>query len=75
MTESELKNTWKKQITPLVIWIVLLIVSVLFNRLGSKKPIPQTVSLFASVYSLTLTFFYSVKIIKFRKKLKQLNEN
>ncbi|WP_431134549.1 hypothetical protein [Psychroserpens mesophilus] len=75
MTESELKHAWKKLIIPFVIWIVILIISVLYNRLGSKKPVPQTVSLIASVYSLTLTFFYSVKIITFRKKLKQLNNN
>lgn len=75
MTESELKNTWKKIIRGFIIWVVLLIISVLYNRLGSKKPIPQTISLIASVYSLTLVFFYSVKIIKFRTYLKQLNEN
>jgi len=75
MTESELKKTWKKTITPFIVWTVLLIVSVLFNRLGDKKPIPQTVSLFASVYSLTFTIFYAIKIIKFRQILKHLNEN
>ncbi|WP_033957976.1 hypothetical protein [Psychroserpens jangbogonensis] len=75
MTEDELKKTWKKTITPFIVFVVLLIVSVLFNRLGSKKPTPQTVSLFASVYSLTFTIFYAIKIIKFRQTLKHLNEN
>ena len=75
MTENELRTTWKKTIIPFIVWIVVLIVSVLFNRLGSKRPTPQTVSLFASVYSLTFTIFYAIKIIKFRKNLEQLNEN
>ncbi len=74
MTESELKKTWKRTITPFIVFVLLLIVSVLFNRLGSKKPTPQTVSLFASVYSLTFTIFYGIKIFRFRKFLKQLNE-
>lgn len=75
MTDSELKTTWKKTITPFIIWIIVLMISVLINRLGSKKPTAQTVSLFASVYSLTFTIFYAIKIILFRKKLKQLNDN
>ncbi len=75
MTESELKKEWKKTITPLVVFVILLIVSVLFNRLGTKKPTPQTVSLFASVYCLTFTIFYSIKLIKFRSYIKQLNNN
>lgn len=75
MTDTELKKTWKHIITPFIIWILLLVVSVLFNRLGSKKPTPQTVSLFASVYSVTFTIFYGIKIVTFRKKLKQLNNN
>ncbi|WCO03377.1 hypothetical protein [Psychroserpens ponticola] len=75
MTENELKNTWNKIIRSFAIWIVLLIISVLYNRLGSKKPIPQIISLIASVYSVTLVFFYSVKIIKLRTYIKQLNDN
>ena len=75
MTETELKKTWKKTITPFIVFVVLLIISVLYNRLGSKKPTPQTVSLFASVYCFTFTIFYAIKIIKFRNFIKQLNEN
>ena len=75
MTENELKKVWKKTITPFFVFVILLIVSVLFNRLGSKKPTPQTVSLFASVYCLTFTIFYGIKIFTFRKKIKQLNNN
>ncbi|MEH6537547.1 MAG: hypothetical protein V7719_14205 [Psychroserpens sp.] len=75
MTENELKKTWKKTIKPFIIWIVLFIVALLFNKLGSKESTPQTVSLFASAYSLTFIIFYSIKIIKFRKILKKLNEN
>ena len=75
MTNNEVKTTWKRIITPFIIWILLLVVAVLFNRLGSKKPTPQTVSLVASVYSLTFTIFYGIKLVTFRKKLKQLNNN
>lgn len=75
MTENDIKKTWKNTITPLIIFAVLLIVSVLYNRLGSKKPVPQTVSLFASVYCLTFTIFYAIKLVKFRTYIKQLNNN
>jgi len=75
MTENELKKTWNRIITPFIVFVILLIISVLYNRLGSKKPTPQTVSLFASVYSLTFTIFYAIKILIFRKQLKQLNDN
>ncbi|WP_456439835.1 hypothetical protein [Psychroserpens sp.] len=75
MTENELKQTWKNTIVPFAVWIVLFIVSVLYNTYGIKNSTLETVSLFASICSLTFIIFYSIKIVKFRKILKQLNEN
>lgn len=73
MTETEIKHTWKNLITPLVIYIVLFMVAVGFNRFGSKRPTPQTVSLFASVFCFTFIVFYALKMIKFKKNLKASN--
>ena len=75
MTENELKQTWKNIIVPFAVWIVLFIVSVLYNTYGIKSSTLETVSLFASICSFAFIIFYSIKIIKFRKFLKQLNEN
>jgi hypothetical protein len=75
MTENEIKKSWRNLITPFIVYIVLFIIAIGLNKFGSKKPTPQTVSLFASVFCLTFMFFYGVKIIKFRKHLKYINNN
>ena len=75
MTENEIKKNWKNLITPFIVYIALFIIALGLNRFGSKKPTPQTVSLFASVFCLTFIFFYGVKIIKFKKFLNESNNN
>ena len=67
MTENEIKTTRKNLITPIVVYIVLFIIAISFNRLGSKRPTPQTVSLFASAFCLTFIIFSWVKLYKFNK--------
>ncbi|WP_047545803.1 hypothetical protein [Psychroserpens sp. Hel_I_66] len=75
MTENEIKKNWKNLITPFIVYIALFIIALGLNRFGSKKPTPQTVSLFASVFCLTFIFFYGVKIINFKKFLNESNNN
>ncbi|WGD34286.1 hypothetical protein [Olleya sp. YS] len=53
--------------TPFIIYVIIFIVGVCFNRFGSKKPTPQTVSFFASIYGLVFAFFYAIKLYKFKK--------
>ena len=65
MTQNEIKTTRKNLITPIVVYIVLFIVALSFNRFGSKRPTPQSVSLFASAFCLTFIIFSWVKLYKF----------
>ncbi len=70
MTEREIKQTWRNLITPFIVYVVLCIVAICFNRFGSKQPTPQTVSFFASAFCFTFIVFYAVKMINFKKFLK-----
>jgi len=73
MTEENIKKSWKNIITPFVIGLVIFIVSILFHRLGSKRPTPQTLSLFGCVLGIIFMIFSGNKIIKFKKYLKEIN--
>lgn len=70
MNEKEIKQTWRKLVTPFFIGIIVLIVAILFHRLGSKRPGPQTLWLFAGVLGAVFVLFPGIKIIKFRQYLK-----
>ncbi|MGV6831432.1 MAG: hypothetical protein ACWA5P_07720 [bacterium] len=74
MTEEYIKKSWRNLVTPFIIGLVVLIVSILFHRLGSKKPTPQTISLFGCVLGMVFIVFSGMKMLKFRKYLKSLNE-
>ena len=74
MTEENIKKTWRNLFTPFLIGIVIFIVSLLFHRLGSKRPTPQTISLFGCVLGFVFILFSGMKILKFRKYLKTENE-
>ena len=69
MPETELNKTFKKTIIPFLIWGIVLVFSVLFNWLGNKESISESVSLFALCYSLTFTIFYGIKIHSIQKKI------
>ncbi|MBR9914450.1 MAG: hypothetical protein GYB32_06425 [Algicola sp.] len=71
MTDEERKYLKKELITPVIVWMILFVIALLFNRLGSKKPTPQTVSFFASVFSFTFIVFYGIKWIKFKTHIKK----
>ncbi|MFD2541377.1 hypothetical protein ACFSSB_03535 [Lacinutrix gracilariae] len=74
MTEENIKKTWRNLFTPFLIGIVIFIVALLFHRLGSKRPTPQTISLFGCVLGFVFILFSGMKILKFRKYLKTENE-
>lgn len=60
---------------PFVIGLIVLTSSVLFHRLGSKRPGPQTLWLFAGIFGAVFTLFPGIKMIKFRQYLKTRKGN
>jgi len=74
MTKQEIKKTWRDLLTPFCIGLLIFIISVIFNRLGSKRPTPQTLSLFGCILGFVFVFFPGIKILKFRKYLKSKND-
>ena len=75
MDNKEIKTIWKKLIIPFVIGLIMLITAILFHRLGSKRPGPQTLWLAAGVFGAVFTLFPGIKIIKFRQYLKTRKDN
>ena len=73
MTEENIKKSWRNLLTPFIIGLIVLIVSIAFNRLGSKKPIPQTISLFGCVFGIVFMVIPAMQMMKFRKYLKNHN--
>ena len=69
MNQSEIKSTWRKLLLPLLLGLVILITSILFHRLGSKRPGPQTLSMFSGLFGVMLTGFSGFKLYKFKKYL------
>jgi hypothetical protein len=67
MNEENIKKTWRNLLTPFLIGLIVFAISLAFNRFGSKRPIPQTLSLFGLVFM----FFPGRKMLKFKKYLKQ----
>jgi uncharacterized membrane protein YdcZ (DUF606 family) len=72
MNADDIKATWKKLITPFVIGLVVFILAILFHNFGSKRPLPQTLSLFGGVFGLVFIVSSVTKMIKFNKYLKSL---
>jgi uncharacterized membrane protein YiaA len=70
MTEEEIKQTWKRLITPIIIGIVLLLVGVLWHRLGSKRSGFQVISFFVGLLGSVFIVLPGLKAMKFRKFLK-----
>ena len=70
MTEEEIKKTWSGLRTPFLIGLVVFIISLLFHRLGDKRPTPQTISFLGCILGLVFMFFPGRKMLKFRKYLK-----
>tara|TARA_B100001971_G_C18111914_1_gene494665 strand:+ start:61 stop:288 length:228 start_codon:yes stop_codon:yes gene_type:complete len=74
MTEENIKKSWRNLLIPFIIGLIVFIVSFLFHQLGSKRPTPQTISLFGCVFGIVFMFFLGMKMLKFRKYLKNLND-
>lgn len=75
MTEENIKKSWQNLLIPFSIGLIVFIVSLLFHRLGSKRPTPQTISLFCCVLGLVFMFFSGIKMWKFKKHLKSIQSN
>jgi hypothetical protein len=75
MDDKEIKRTWRTLITMFVIGVIVLTTAILFHRLGSKRPGPQTLWLFAGVFGVVFTVFPGIKIIKFRQYLRTRKDN
>ena len=74
MTEENIKKSWRNLLIPFIIGLIVFIVSFLFHQLGSKRPTPQTISLFGCVFGIVFMFFPGMKMLKLRKYLKNLND-
>lgn len=74
MTKKEIRKTWYNLLTPFIIGLLVFIVSLVFNQFGSKRPTPQTLSLFGCVFGLVFMIFPGRKMLKFRRYLKSNNE-
>ena len=72
MTEENIRKSWRNLLTPFIIGVIVLIISILFHQLGSKKAIPQTISFFGCVFGIVFIVSPGYKMIKFKKHLKNL---
>jgi hypothetical protein len=75
MTDDNIKKSWRNLVIPFCIGLVILFASLYANRFGSKRPTPQTISLFGCVLGLIFIIFPGIKMIKFRNYLKQINKH
>ena len=75
MTEEHIKKSWRNLLIPFCIGVIIFLVSLYFNQYGSKRPTPQTISLFGCVLGLIFIIFPGIKMIKFRRYLKQEHKN
>lgn len=75
MTEDNIKKSWRNLLIPFCIGLVIFLVSIYFNRFGSKRPTPQTISLFGCILGLIFIIFPGIRMIKFKTFLKQNNKH
>jgi hypothetical protein len=75
MHQKEIQSTWKKLIIPFAIGIIILTIAILFHRLGSKRPGPQAFWALAGILGAVFVVIPGLKMIKFRKYLRSLDEN
>ncbi|WP_040282119.1 hypothetical protein [Psychroserpens damuponensis] len=75
MTEENIKKSWRNLLIPICIGIIIFLVALYFNRFGSKRPTPQTISLFGCVLGLIFIIFPGIRMIKFKTFLKQHNKH
>ena len=73
MTQEEIKKTWKDLFIHFLIGVLILIVAILFHRLGSKRSTPQTLWLFVGVFGSILSIYAGNRLLKFYRFLKGNN--
>ncbi len=71
MTEENIRKNLRIQF---IIGLVIFILSILFHRLGSKKPTPQTISFFGCILGIVFMVFTGSQMLKFKKYLKDRKE-
>lgn len=69
--ENEIKKYRLRLVKQFIVGFLILIISILFHLLGSKKPTPQALWFFAGVFGSTLLVFTLVQWIKLKKYLNQ----
>jgi fucose 4-O-acetylase-like acetyltransferase len=71
MNEESIKKSWRNLLIPFLIGLTVFTISLVLNQFGSKRPTPQTLSLFGCVLGLVFMFFPGIKMLKFKKYLKE----
>lgn len=74
MHQKEIQSTWKNLIIPFTIGIIILTTAILFHRLGSKRPGPQTFWAFAGILGAVFVVVPGLKMMKFRNYLKSIDK-
>ncbi len=75
MDKIEIKKTWRKLLTPIIIGLVVFTFSFLYYIYGSKLARPQTISFFGCIFGLVFMIFPGIKALRFRAYLKQIGKN
>lgn len=73
MEKEQIKKTWKDLLIHFFVGVTILIVAILFHRLGSKRSTPQTLWLFVGVFGSVLSVYAGNRILKFYSFLKKNN--
>ena len=73
MDKEQIKKTWMRLLVPLILGFIILLTGIIWNRLGSKRPDPQTYSFFLSLLGAVLAITAGLKVVKFKKYLKDNN--
>jgi hypothetical protein len=69
MEESQIRKKWLQLLIPFGISLVVLIIAVLFHRLGSKKSVPQAISFLAGLNGVGFSCVFGFRLIKFQRFL------
>lgn len=65
MESAEIKKTSRKLAIPFVLSALVLIVAILFHRLGSKKSVPQAISFLVGLNGVGFACVFGFRLIKF----------
>lgn len=71
MDAETIKKSWRNLLIPFAVGLVIFIGAILFHTYGSKKPTPQTYSLFAAIFGFIFMVSPAIKMFKFWNYLKK----